>query len=220
MRIICFGDSNTWGYDPRSYIGEQYPRNVRWQGRLAALPGLDVVNCGVNGRSIPNTPARISAACAEIGRYLPAETLVVMLGGNDLLSQPDFCAEDVAERMESFLRVALSELAPARTLLVSPPPMRPGAWVGEGRLVTESQRLGACLAETARELGIDFADAAEWDPACTSLSAVMRPFSRACAAHWAFKCAGATNPLFIFAARRGILYCHYLKEVSAWARTI
>src|SRR5699024_1386873 len=44
MRIICFGDSNTWGYDPRSYIGEQYPRNVRWQGRLAALPGLDVVN--------------------------------------------------------------------------------------------------------------------------------------------------------------------------------
>ena len=36
--------------------------------------------------------------------------------------------------------------------------MRPGAWVGEGRLVTESQRLGACLAETARELGIDFAD--------------------------------------------------------------
>lgn len=164
MRIICFGDSNTWGYDPRSYIGEQYPRNVRWQGRLAALPGLDVVNCGVNGRSIPNTPARISAACAEIGRYLPAETLVVMLGGNDLLSQPDFCAEDVAERMESFLRVALSELAPARTLLVSPPPMRPGAWVGEGRLVTESQRLGACLAETARELGIDFAAAAEWDP--------------------------------------------------------
>ncbi len=164
MRIICFGDSNTWGYDPRSYIGEQYPRNVRWQGRFAALPGLDVVNCGVNGRSIPNTPARISAACAEIGRYLPAETLVVMLGGNDLLSQPDFCAEDVAERMESFLRVALSELAPARTLLVSPPPMRPGAWVGEGRLVTESQRLGACLAETARELGIDFADAAEWDP--------------------------------------------------------
>lgn len=132
MRIICFGDSNTWGYDPRSYIGEQYPRNVRWQGRLAALPGLDVVNCGVNGRSIPNTPARISAACAEIGRYLPAETLVVMLGGNDLLSQPDFCAEDVAERMESFLRVALSELAPARTLLVSPPPMRPGGLGGRG----------------------------------------------------------------------------------------
>ena len=41
MRIICFGDSNTWGYDPRSYIGEQYPRNVRWQGRFAALPGLE-----------------------------------------------------------------------------------------------------------------------------------------------------------------------------------
>lgn len=163
MRIICFGDSNTWGYDPRSYIGEQYPREVRWVGRLAALPGVDAVNCGVNGRCIPDTPARIRAACAELGRFLPAEALIVMLGGNDLLSQADFCAEDVAERMAGFLRAALPELSPGRCLLVSPPPMRPGAWVGEERLVTESARLGACLSLTARELRVDFADAADWD---------------------------------------------------------
>ena len=24
-RILCFGDSNTYGYDPRSYFGSQYP---------------------------------------------------------------------------------------------------------------------------------------------------------------------------------------------------
>ena len=24
MKIICFGDSNTWGYDPRGYFGGQY----------------------------------------------------------------------------------------------------------------------------------------------------------------------------------------------------
>ena len=29
MKIICFGDSNTWGYDPRSYLGERYPKDVR-----------------------------------------------------------------------------------------------------------------------------------------------------------------------------------------------
>ena len=56
MKIICFGDSNTWGYDPRSYLGERYPKDVRWTGLLSALPGLEVVNCGVNGRTIPNTP--------------------------------------------------------------------------------------------------------------------------------------------------------------------
>ena len=106
MKIICFGDSNTWGYDPRSYLGERYPKDVRWTGLLSALPGLEVVNCGVNGRTIPNTPARVSAACAELGRYLPADVILVMLGGNDLLCSPDFRAENVAQRMERFLRDA------------------------------------------------------------------------------------------------------------------
>ncbi len=164
MKIICFGDSNTWGYDPRSYLGERYPKDVRWTGLLSALPGLEVVNCGVNGRTIPNTPARVSAACAELGRYLPADVLLVMLGGNDLLCSPDFRAENVAERMERFLRDALPRLELGRTLLVSPPPMRPGAWVDEERLVTESARLGGCLARTAEVLGLEFADAAAWAP--------------------------------------------------------
>lgn len=24
MKIVCFGDSNTYGYDPRGYFGGQY----------------------------------------------------------------------------------------------------------------------------------------------------------------------------------------------------
>lgn len=164
MKIICFGDSNTWGYDPRSFIGERYPKDVRWTGRLSAVPGLEVVNCGVNGRTIPNTPARVGAACAEMGRHLNADILLIMLGGNDLLCDSNFRAVDVAERMERFLSDALPQLRPGRTLLISPPPMRPGAWVAEERLVTESEWLGACLERTAEKLGLDFADAAAWAP--------------------------------------------------------
>ena len=40
MKLACLGDSNTWGYDGRSYWGERFPREVRWTGRLAALPGV------------------------------------------------------------------------------------------------------------------------------------------------------------------------------------
>ena len=29
MKVICFGDSNTYGYDPRSYFGGRYPRDSR-----------------------------------------------------------------------------------------------------------------------------------------------------------------------------------------------
>lgn len=29
MKVICYGDSNTYGYDPRSYIGGRYPAGAR-----------------------------------------------------------------------------------------------------------------------------------------------------------------------------------------------
>ena len=30
MNIICFGDSNTYGYDPRGYFGGRYGADCRW----------------------------------------------------------------------------------------------------------------------------------------------------------------------------------------------
>ena len=30
MNVICFGDSNTYGYDPRSYLGGRYDPDSRW----------------------------------------------------------------------------------------------------------------------------------------------------------------------------------------------
>ena len=35
-RILCYGDSNTYGYDPRSYLGGRYPASVRWTALLRA----------------------------------------------------------------------------------------------------------------------------------------------------------------------------------------
>ena len=50
MKILCIGDSNTYGYDPRSYLGDRYPAEVRWTDRLE---NCEVINCGVNGMTIP-----------------------------------------------------------------------------------------------------------------------------------------------------------------------
>ena len=86
-----------------------------------------------------------------------------MLGGNDLLCNSRFTAEDTAERMEAFLK----ELHPVPTLLIAPPPMERGAWVGEERLITESRRLAAVYAAVAARLGIFFADAAVWNVGLT-----------------------------------------------------
>ena len=39
MRVMCLGDSNTYGFDPRSYIGDRYPAECRWVDILAAKTG-------------------------------------------------------------------------------------------------------------------------------------------------------------------------------------
>ena len=54
--ILCFGDSNTWGFDP-AFITAPFPRrhplDVRWTGLLAKELGADfrVIEEGQNGRT-------------------------------------------------------------------------------------------------------------------------------------------------------------------------
>ena len=49
--ILCYGDSNTWGYIPGT--GGRYPRDIRWTGRMAKALGEDyyVLEAGLSGRT-------------------------------------------------------------------------------------------------------------------------------------------------------------------------
>ena len=138
MKILCFGDSNTYGFDPRSYFGGRYDAANRWPNLLT---GYTIINAGENGREIPRNP-----------HFLPeADWLIVMLGTNDLLQGAS--AAEAAARMERFLAPLLP-----RVLLVSPPPMKRGAWVPSDVLVEESIRLAAEYRTIAEKLGIPFID--------------------------------------------------------------
>ena len=121
-RLLCYGDSNTYGYDPRSYLGGRYPKSVRWTGLLKAS-GLNVINEGENGRSIPSQDWEIEIAAGMVRRSM-AEVVVVMLGSNDLLHCPGFSAETCGARMERFLAALLAKTQEnLKVLLVTPPPM-------------------------------------------------------------------------------------------------
>jgi lysophospholipase L1-like esterase len=88
--IVCFGDSNTWGYVAGT-DGGRFPRDVRWPARLATALGdeADVIAEGLNGRT-----ATIESPVAE-GRnglpylvpclysHAPVDLLVIYLGTND-----------------------------------------------------------------------------------------------------------------------------------------
>ncbi len=150
MKVICCGDSNTWGYDPCDKFGQHYSR--RWTDILAEKTGWNVVNEGVNGREVPDFPV-----CLDVGTDL----FLVMLGTNDLLQLDT--PEAAADRMEVFL----SGGDPKKLVLIAPSPMVWGAWVQEQELIDDSLRMARLYEALAGRMGIRFVDSGQWKvPLC------------------------------------------------------
>ena len=154
MRLWCFGDSNTYGCDPRGFFGGRYA--APWPELLAERTGFQVVNDGKNGRTIPERENEYLQFRRDAERY-GADVLIVMLGTNDLLEGAT--AGEAAARMEAFLDRCDIPLI----LLISSPPMKRGAWVPDDGLVEESRDLARQYEGLAKRLGIRFVDAGKWD---------------------------------------------------------
>lgn len=150
MTILCFGDSNTFGYDSRSHLGDRYPKEVRWTGLLAAYTGWVILEAGQNGREIPCRPWELDDLTH---RARQADITVIMLGSNDLLLSPDFQAEDVSLRMEVCLSHLLQTRTPASLLLIAPPPMAPGRWVARRSPAPRVRPAGQVLPGSGSALG-------------------------------------------------------------------
>lgn len=163
MRLLCFGDSNTYGYDPRSFLGDRYSADVRWTEVLSRSTGWTVLNAGLNGREIPHRPHELEDAARLLAACGPLDALAVMLGSNDLLQASARTAADAANRMETFLRYLLERQTPETVLLIAPPPMRPGTWVTEPRISKESAKLSSAYKALAQRLDIPFLDAGQLD---------------------------------------------------------
>ena len=89
-RIVCFGDSNTWGYIP--ITGERYDESIRWPARLQEKLGYQdytVVEEGLTGRTTvfddPFDPELngLKTMPAVLRSAAPIDVLVFMLGTND-----------------------------------------------------------------------------------------------------------------------------------------
>jgi lysophospholipase L1-like esterase len=130
--ILCYGDSNTWGYAPGT--GARHPLDTRWPGVLQRQLGnkAHVIEEGLNGRSTvldePFRAGRNGATLLPIllESHAPVDILVLMLGSNDVLHYSEVTAHDAARGVSMLIdlaRIAYArlELKPPEVLLVSPP---------------------------------------------------------------------------------------------------
>ena len=155
VRILCFGDSNTYGYDPRGFFGDRYGAGDRWVDLLAKQTGHEAINADANGREIPRNPY----ALRLLTEHAPVDIFLVMLGTNDLLQGAS--AKEAAARMETFLNQLLPHCK--HILLVAPPPMKRGAWVPTDKLMAESIQLAEEYRLLAQKLNIPFVYTRHWN---------------------------------------------------------
>ena len=88
--ILCYGDSNTWGYDPVNAC--RYDRNIRWPGVLQKELGQAyyVKEEGLCGRTtVWDDPVEghkngLKQLTPILHSHCPLDLVVIMLGTNDL----------------------------------------------------------------------------------------------------------------------------------------
>lgn len=169
--ILCFGDSNTYGYVPGT--GERYERQVRWPWRMGQILGeeYEVVAEGLPGRTTVFTDY-IEPYRAGIEQIVPVvqshspDALVIMLGSNDAKDRYHASAREIGYGMEELLlrlRAAYPFSAVPKVVLVAPAPLRcgPGAELSAAS-VEKSRQLASIYEDIARRFGCSFLDAGQF----------------------------------------------------------
>lgn len=139
--ILCYGDSNTWGYVPQHFIGRnviksRYSRDKRWPGILQIILGRNyhIIEEGLNGRTtnldyhIPPDRNGKKYLSPCLYTHAPIDIVVLALGGNDFKAYFDRKAEDIANGLAELIDIIQSskygfDMQSAPKILILPPPI-------------------------------------------------------------------------------------------------
>lgn len=122
-KILCFGDSNTFGYVP--HTGERYDKDIRWTGLLAKKLAGDysIIEAGCNNRNgfIDSQDGELFTGYKVLPRYLinPPKIVVLWIGANDIQKfyhpEPDILESGLDKMVKSII------ISGAEVILISPP---------------------------------------------------------------------------------------------------
>lgn len=172
--ILCYGDSNTWGFDPATQ--ERFSREVRWTGVLQQELGREyyVIEEGCNGRTtvwddpIEGYKNGRDYLIPCLVSHRPIDLVTIMLGTNDLKMRFSLSAFDSANGAGVLVDIVQkSDCGPhnraPKVLLLAPPPiakLTEYAEMFEGAEI-KSRRFSEHYRRVAQEYGCEFLDTAE-----------------------------------------------------------
>ena len=131
-RILCYGDSNTYGYIP---TGGRYDEHTRWPMRMQELlgPGYAVIEEGFNGRTcVFDDP--VEGGYKSGVEYLPPclmshnplDAVIIMLGSNDTKVRFGMTPMTIGQSMMQLVRTAklfaVNEAGETSHIIVAAPP--------------------------------------------------------------------------------------------------
>jgi lysophospholipase L1-like esterase len=173
-RILAFGDSNTYGYDPAT--DGRYGDSQRWPRVLEALLGEEytVIEEGLPGRTgvfddpITEGLSGLAYITPCMMSHAPLDTVVIMLGTNDTKERFGCNAGLIARGLGRLIKKAQTTEAwrgKPDVLVVCPTPIVPAydhlmfaSAMGRG-CAEKSVELGAALEPIALAAGARFIDA-------------------------------------------------------------
>ena len=171
--IVCYGDSNTYGYNPEN--GFRYEYEERWTTILQKelKDSAIVIPEGLNGRTTSFEdelrPGRNGATYLDpcLHSHGPIDLVVLMLGTNDCKTFYNASAEVIGlgvERLVEQIRKADKNI---RILLISPIQLGEGVWEQgydpefNEKSVEVSKGLKAVYQKVAEKYGCDFLAASD-----------------------------------------------------------
>ena len=164
-RVLIYGDSNTYGYDPGDFFGGRYPGNERWTTILQEKlkDSYELIVDGMNGRQIPDMSRNQGYLEQLIHENQPLDLFAFMLGTNDILMTNPPDASVPAAKMDRFLDWLKEQNAASQILVIAPP------YIGENRDAylkachKESRTMNQIFEKTAADHQVLFVDVGLWN---------------------------------------------------------
>lgn len=123
-KILCFGDSNTYGYIPNN--GARYDKNTRWTGVLSLLSHgkFEIIEDGCNNRTAfaANPAGKIFTGYEILPELLTGDfdAVVLAIGINDTQFLYNLSSIEIASGVEKLINIVKVKSPQAKILLVAP----------------------------------------------------------------------------------------------------